>query len=392
MDQMALQVVEGNVAVQHEVRDRSGHWYALRMRPYQTVENRVEGILAVLVDIHDFKKYSAAIVDTIQGCLIVLDSHFQVLLASPAFYRTFEVNKQDTEGRLFWELGNGQWNILQLREMLEKVLPEKREVANFEVQHEFPAIGRKVIVLHARELQQGELGSPKILMVIEDITDRRITEERIHQLLARVVNAGEAEGKRIARELHDSFGPQLGRVNLQVAELERRLASQPDLVSALETVRKGVGEIAKATHDLSRQLHPAALLQLGLAVGLEGECVVFSKLCGIRVNFSAEGMPESLPDEVGLGLYRIVQEALRNIYKHAQVKTAAVRLLGNDREVTLTIEDFGKGFELSAGRTGHGLGLVSMKERAEMVNGTLSVTSKPGKGTMIEVRVPLPGA
>lgn len=392
LDEVASEVVERKVAVQREVHDPNGHWYALRMRPYRTVENRVEDVLAVLVDIHDLKQYSTAIIDTMQGCLLVLDSHFQVLLASPAFYRTFEVTKQETEGRLLWDLGNGQWNILQLRELLERVLPERREVLDFEVQHDFPTIGRKIMLLNARELRQAELGASKILLVIDDITDRRILDERIRQLLARVVTAAEAEGKRIARELHDSFGPQLGRINLQIAELEGRLASQPDFAGALEAVREEIDDIAKASQHLSRQLHPAALSQLGLAVALEGECAKFSKLRGIQVNFSAEGVPESLPDEVGLGLYRIAQEALHNIHKHSQVRTAEVGMTGNEREVTLTIEDFGKGFDLTAARMGEGLGLVSMQERAEMVNGNLSVISKPGGGTRIEVHVPLPGA
>jgi two-component system CheB/CheR fusion protein len=389
LDEMASEVLERRVTVEHEVRDQKGHWYALRMRPYKTFEDHVEGIIAVLVDIHDLKQYSTAIVDTIRGCLLVLDSHYRVLLASPAFYRTFKVEKEETEGKLLWELSDGQWNIPPLRELLEKVLVEKKHVLDFEVQHDFPAIGRKFMLLDALELQHADSGSRKVLLVIEDITERRAAEERIHQLLARVMTAAEDEGKRLSRELHDSLGPRLARLNLEVSEVERRVSSRPDLVEPLAQIGKEISEVAKATHDLSHELHPAAVSQLSLAAALEGECAAFSKLHGISVNLSAESVPEPLSEAVAFCLYRVAQEALENIRKHAQAKAVSVTLAGRGHEVVLAIRDFGKGFGTHAARAGHGLGLVSMEERVRLVNGRLSVNSKSGEGTQVEVRIPL---
>ena len=387
LDQMAAEVVERKVAVQREVQDQKGHWYALRMRPYENVQERVEGILAVLVDIHDLKQYSSAVVETMRGCLLVLDSHFQVLLASPAFYKTFNVEREETEGRLLWELGNGQWNILALRELLEKILPEKSEVVDFEVQHDFPVIGRKIMLLRARELQQADDVSRKILLVIEDITARREAEERIHQLLARTTATAEEEGMRIARELHDSFGARWGAINLKVSELVRQ-ASHPGLARELEALHGEISDATKAMHDLSSTLHPAAVSQLGLGTALEGECAAFSKLHGIAVTFAAEHVPESLPEAVAICFYRVAQEALQNIHKHSQAKTASITLKGKGSKVVMVIQDAGKGFDVEAARRRGGLGLVSMEERVRQAGGKLSINSKPDEGTRIEVRVP----
>jgi two-component system CheB/CheR fusion protein len=393
LDRAASEVIERMVSVEREVQDHNGKWYVLRMRPYQTAENTIEGIVMVLVDIHDLKQYSTAIVETMRGCLLVLDPHLRVLLASPPFYTTFEAEKGETEGRLLPELGDGQWNIPPLLELLEKVLPEKKEVVDFELAHDFPKVGHKIMLLNARQLLEVGMGGPKILLVIEDVTVRSVAEARNRLLLDRLMTAKEEEGKRIALELHDSYGPRLAAAELRVSEVERLVSSQPKLAEKLVQIRNELSAVAKISHDLSHQLHPAALTQLGLGTALEAECASFSKLRDIAVHFSAGSVPEALPDAVATCLYRVAEESLENIRKHAQAKTASVTLAGKDREIVMVIQDFGRGFDLrdGLGRVG-GLGFVSMEERVSLVHGSLSVNSKPGEGTRVEVRIPLGAA
>jgi len=220
--------------------------------------------------------------------------------------------------------------------------------------------------------------------------DLRLSQRELRSLSASLLTAAEEEGKRIARELHDSFGSRLARITLEVSGVEGRLSAQPELAEELRKVGQEIREIAKATHDLSHALHPAAVTQLGLAAALEGECATFSEQRNITVEFSAEGVPESLPEAVALCLYRVAQEALQNIRKHAQTKTASITLTGKDHAIVLVIEDFGQGFDLEDARArSRGLGLISMKERVRLVNGSLRVSSKPGEGTRVEVRVPI---
>jgi two-component system, chemotaxis family, CheB/CheR fusion protein len=173
LDQLASEVIESSHPLEIEVRDKNGHWYALRVRPYRTAENRLEGILMAVVDIHDVKQLSTAVVETIAEPLLVMDSKLHVTLANAAFYQKFQATREQTEGKLIFELGNGQWNIPALRELFEKVLPEKQTVDNFTVKHDFPQIGWRTMLLNARQLHQAGAGMQKILLVIHDITDAK---------------------------------------------------------------------------------------------------------------------------------------------------------------------------------------------------------------------------
>ena len=173
LDKVASEVIDTGHPLEMEVRDEQGHWYLLRVRPYKTAENRLEGILIAVIDINDVKQLSTAIVETIAEPLLVMAADLRVITANPAFYQKFQVSRQQTEGRPLFELGNGQWNIPRLRELLEQVLPEKKAVENFEVTHEFPSIGRKTMLLNARQLHQDQTGAQKVLLAIEDVSQTK---------------------------------------------------------------------------------------------------------------------------------------------------------------------------------------------------------------------------
>jgi signal transduction histidine kinase len=139
---------------------------------------------------------------------------------------------------------------------------------------------------------------------------------------------------------------------------------------------------------MSRRLHPAILDDLGLAAALNNECLAFSERYDIPAELSVENVRMRLPEDVSLCLYRVAQESLRNIGKHAAAVRVRVTLKGDNEEIALLIEDFGDGFDIEEARGKGGLGLVSMDERVRLVNGTFSIQSEPGTGTRVEVRVP----
>ncbi len=151
---------------QREVRDTEGRWYSLRVRPYLTLDNRVEGAVLVLVEVNELKRneqavaaerdYAEAIISTTRDPLIVLNSDLRVYTASEAFYRTFKLQPTEVEGRLIYELGNRQWNIPELRQLLEDILPRSNFFDNFEITHEFAGIGRRTMLLNARTLSGTE--------------------------------------------------------------------------------------------------------------------------------------------------------------------------------------------------------------------------------------------
>lgn len=219
--------------------------------------------------------------------------------------------------------------------------------------------------------------------------DLQRNQQELRNLSAKLMNTTEEESKRVARELHDYFGPRLATLNLKVSKMGSQLTSQPDLANEIEGIRSEINEVAKLTHDLSHSLHPSLVLELGVVAALDAECATFSKLHGTNVEFSAEGVPETLSDAVSLCLYRVVQESLQNIDHHAKAQKASVKLMGNGRDVVMVIEDDGSGFDPTTARGRGGLGFVSMEERVRLVNGRLSINSNPGKGTSVKVTIPL---
>ncbi|QEL26013.1 PAS domain S-box protein [Bosea sp. F3-2] len=175
--------------VEAEVPSDAGRWYLRRMLPYRTRDNHIAGVVITFSDItdrraaaaavNDARLYAEAIVGTVRQPLLVLDAGLRVQSANPAFYGLFGVTAEETTGKLLYDLGNKQWDIPALRTLLEEVLSKNREVADYEVEHEFRELGRRCMLLNARKLVQGGGHEELILLAIEDITQRREGENAI---------------------------------------------------------------------------------------------------------------------------------------------------------------------------------------------------------------------
>ena len=188
-DELIAEVTGMRRVVEREARDRRGHWYNLRVRPYTIGNHQADGVLMALLDIDAVKRsleearearaFAEAAVETVREPLLVLDAEFRVLMATSGFYETFLVTPGETEGRSLFELGNGQWNIPRLRHLMEELLPRGNRIENFEVAHEFPSLGYRNVALNARQVPREFRGAKTILLAIEDITDRIRAEERL---------------------------------------------------------------------------------------------------------------------------------------------------------------------------------------------------------------------
>jgi two-component system CheB/CheR fusion protein len=164
-----------------EVQDQDGRWYDLRIRPYRTLDDRIDGAVLVLVDVDVLKRsteqlcqardYAEAIVEMVSDSLLVLDADLRVVHANGQFCNAFQVLPQDTEGCLIFDLGNGQWNIAELRSRLQDLLTRNTQIENFRVEHTFDQIGPKTMRLNARQIST-DTGSPLILLTILDVSDR----------------------------------------------------------------------------------------------------------------------------------------------------------------------------------------------------------------------------
>jgi two-component system CheB/CheR fusion protein len=178
LETLAREAIRHAAPQEREVRTNEGGWQLLHVRPYKTWDNRIEGAVISLQDVDALKRtldqtreYADTIVESAREPILVLDTKLQVSGANPAFYRAFEVTPEETERRLIYELGNGQWNIPRLRELLEEIIPQNSRVDDFEMSHDFPHLGPREMLLNARRVEL-QPGHPFILLAIEDVTQK----------------------------------------------------------------------------------------------------------------------------------------------------------------------------------------------------------------------------
>jgi signal transduction histidine kinase len=220
----------------------------------------------------------------------------------------------------------------------------------------------------------------------------RASHDRAERLARRLLVAHEEERRHIARELHDDACQEVAAVALNVNNLlQRQEARDPSVQSTLLLVHSRIAQVAEFLRRLSHNLHPSVLQHIGLVAALEAHCVEAERQYDIQVNFIVERVVEP-PGSVALSLFRIAQEALRNAAKHGQARHATVALVQNDDFLELSVTDDGSGFDVADMRRHHGLGLISMEERARAIDGRFSIHSDQQLGTTVAVRVPLNGA
>jgi len=231
----------------------------------------------------------------------------------------------------------------------------------------------------------------QLLGVAIDITERHRVEVESRQISGKLITAQEDERKRIARDLHDDLNQRLALLSVEMdifgADSKDRRDSARERFDSMSSQIK---ELSSEVHRLSYQLHPAKLDQLGLVVAARTFCREVSLQAGIAVHFEQHDVPRDVGADVALCLYRVIQEAVQNSVRHNGGVAIQVSLSHAEKVIRLFIADEGKGFEVDHAIHNGGLGLVSMRERVRQVRGSIQFTSAPGKGTRIEVTVPLP--
>jgi len=413
------------------VQDQNGHWYDLRIRPYRTLDNKIDGAVVVLVDIDELKHstdqlivsrdYSKAIVDTVRQSLVVLDTDLRVVTANQFFYDTFRVVREATENCLIYEIGNGQWNIAKLRSLLEEVLPQQTQFQDVEVEHNFEEIGYKVMCLNARQLPQ--IGNkPLILLVIEDITQEKQFEAERVELLEQeqsARNAAEAANRAkdeflsiLSHELRNPLTSLIGwtqllrknqqdetKTNQALAAIERAAQAQKLLIGDLLDISR------ISSGRLNLDIQP---VQLVAVISAAIEVVSLSaEAKNIEIVSDLDSNPKKLPGDP-IRLQQIIWNLLSNAIKFTPTGGRIdISLKYTDFEAEIQVRDTGIGinadflpyvfdrFRQADGTTsksnpGLGLGLAIVRHLVELHGGTIAVTSPgEGQGTTFTIRLPM---
>ena len=381
LEPLVRRVMETLNAEELELQDREGRWHLLRVRPYRTADNRIEGAVLALIDIDQIRRaqieadaardFAESVVESVQT---PLSGAAQRLAGSgwriaPSASRT-ACSAPKSKTSFFHEIGGGQWNLPGLRTALERLSASQEPVEDFEIEQEFPGSGKRTLLINARSVQPD--GENQILVAVEDITAQKRAEHILieeQERLKRSVESGETalheseaallrsrnelraltakllqtqaeERRRVSRELHDDLSQKMAKLQFDVETLEQQLP--PDLKEVkkrLLTIRDGVGTLSNDLRRIAYELHPSTLDHLGLAVALRSYIREFSEREGIPVQFTPRKVPARIPAEVASTLYRIVQEALRNVAKHAGKTSVRIALTGGSNQLSLSIRD-----------------------------------------------------
>ncbi|MBJ6751525.1 sensor histidine kinase [Geomonas anaerohicana] len=234
---------------------------------------------------------------------------------------------------------------------------------------------------------------PTKLAVARDITERREAEEKIRALSHRLINVQEDERKHLSRELHDDLGQRLNAAKIAVDLLAQDLAQAPgDVAARLGQLSQMLKGGVESVRHLSAGLRPASLERLGLVEAVRNDCDQLAARQGLKVEFTHHGMEGvRLSQDAEINLYRVVQEALNNVVKHAGATEVGIQLVASYPIVRMRIRDNGTGFDpgLCKGKRCGGLGLVGMAERVELLHGSFKIHSNPGMGTRLTVEIPI---
>jgi signal transduction histidine kinase len=208
--------------------------------------------------------------------------------------------------------------------------------------------------------------------------------EMHNEFAAKLVQATEDERRKLAREMHDDLNQELVVIAMEIASLQREVGSAQN--ERIRALRERVNRLIQTVRSLARRLHPSIVEDLGLQAALRSQFEALAP--AVKVAFTAENLPQEIPAEISLCVYRIAQEAVRNAAKHSGTDEVRVRLSTSREHLVLIVQDLGRGFVLSTRKTG--LGMTIMSERVRLVGGDLNIRSEPGGGTRVVVRIPLP--
>jgi signal transduction histidine kinase len=262
----------------------------------------------------------------------------------------------------------------------------------------------RIVRLETVREAAGPAGGHEYRTTMIDLTDQALAEERLRaermalersqaalrELTRRLMVAEEAERRRIAADLHDDIGQRLHAVQIELAVLRRRPSGKAGMSGQVDAVCHHLEEIVGDLEGLARNLHPKIVDDLGLRVALKAHVENLRRQTHIVVQYRDRAVPEVIPADVASCLYRVAQEALRNVHRHAGAGAAMVTLARVRRGLGLCVADSGRGFDPEQARlSGRGLGLVTMQERVGGFGGHLRVRANPGDGTHVHAWVPL---
>jgi PAS domain S-box-containing protein len=355
----------------------------------------VTAILRTRQILQEAESRAHALFQAATQAIIVVDRRGRVVMANPATEKLFGFQADELAGQTLERL---------LPQRLDKIHVKHRDGFFKNPQTRPMGMGMD---LQARRKDGSEFfaeisltyiaGAEGTLAVafVTDVSKRRADEqvlrhqrEDLRTLAVKLMTAQDDERRRIARNLHDDLSQSLAFVAMDLGKLANKPVAS-DLTQELRSLQRRAAEAAENVRRISHELHPSILDDIGLTAALEQYCSEFQERSGIVTHFDSNDVPETLASSVSNSIYHIAQECLRNVAKHSRAEEVFVVLDSIDGVLRLTVKDHGVGLSPEMSATGKGIGIVGMRERAHLVNGNISIRSSSGKGTEVNVEVPI---
>src|SRR6201997_3827689 len=370
--------------------DGSVHWIAGRWQVMMDESGQPLRVFGVNIDVPERKQAEQALhtreellkifVKHVPAAVAMLDRDMRYLQVSDRWCADFSLDSSEILGSSHYEIFPDlpeRWKEIHRRGLAGETL--RAEEDRWDRDGGTNWSRWEILPWKNRDGQPGG-----ILIFSEDIPRRKQMEEALSDMSRKLIESQEQERARIGRELHDDISQRLAMLSLELEQLQE---NPSEVQSRVQELRNQTTELSNDVQAMSHDLHSSKLEYLGVVAGIKSWCKEFGERQRVEIDFSND-VHSALPFEIGLSLFRVLQEALHNAMKHSGVKRIEVQLREDSGEIHLIIRDSGKGFDVEAALQGKGLGLTSMRERVRLVNGTIAIESKPMGGTRIHVRIP----
>ncbi|HEV2425482.1 MAG TPA: chemotaxis protein CheB [Terriglobia bacterium] len=410
MDAMITDSIDSVTVKEREVQDRQGRWYTMRVRPYRTSENKLDGAVINWIDVTALKasleqseERFRLLVDTMQDyAIIMLDPEGRVNSWNSGAQRIFGFHASEIIGQHFSRFfAEEDARAGKPRREMEAAAREGRmEDDGWRVRNDGCRLWANVVLTPLRDPADRLLGYVK---VVRDMTEKmraqrklQESESSLRQLSLSLLRVQDEERRRIGRDLHDSVSQYLSSLKLKLDLLQPKLKSGAParLAGEVQECARVADEALREIRTVSHLLYPPMLDEMGLAHAVRWYIDGFTKRSGIETTAEvSDGVPR-LPQETELALYRVLQESLTNVHRHSGSHTARVHIGVRDGSLVLEVSDDGRGIspERTSEPDGWGVGLRGMHERIQQLGGSLTLNSTDGGGTTVRAAIPIPPA
>jgi len=364
--------------------------------------NQPMQLRGIMVDITERKKaeeeisYSASLLENVSDAILSLDIERRILSWNKASEQMYGFTKEEVLGKRIPELVVFEFPGTNNEAVFKEVFDKGNWKGEIFFIH--PKNGQPIIVLgNINLLKNAEGEITGFIATSKDITDRKQVEnalnertEQLRELSTHLQEVREEERTNIAREIHDELGQQLTGLKMDITWLKKRVkADDPVIKNKFSESIKLIDASVRTIRRIVTELRPSIIDDLGLNAAIEWHVVDFGKKLGVVIQYHNDFDDENIKPAISIGLFRILQESLTNIAKHAQAKNVTIKIEQAGDEIHLSVQDDGIGFDTGIKQIDKTFGLLGIKERAHKMNGHCLINSKPGAGTKIEVYIPL---